>query len=213
VRTNEHWGAEGLLSSRVGGLAELERQDNSSLEIARARRGSQAELGALLDSFRPLMKRLAQQRIGPKLQVRLSGSDLVQETLLSASQSFESFRGNSVQELRQWLLTIFNARLNDGLRRHILAERRSVGMQNNESVISQAAPGTTASSIVMQQEQTSLLVDAMLELPDTDRTILLLRYTEQLSFEDIAQRVDLSLSNVWRRWSRSIATLRKHLEQ
>jgi RNA polymerase sigma-70 factor (ECF subfamily) len=159
------------------------------------------------------MKRLAQQRIGPKLQVRLSGSDLVQETLLSASQSFESFRGNSIQELRQWLLTIFNARLNDGLRRHLLAERRSLGMQNNASVTSQAAPGTSASSIVMRQEQTSLLVDAMLELPDTDRTVLLLRYTEQLSFEDIALRVDLPLSNVWRRWSRSIAYLRKHLEQ
>lgn len=159
------------------------------------------------------MKRLAQQRIGPKLQVRLSGSDLVQETLLSASQSFESFRGNSIQELRQWLLTIFNSRLNDGLRRHMLAERRSLSLQNNASVTSQAAPGTSASSIVMQQEQSLLLVDAMLELPDTDRTILVLRYTEQLSFEEIAQRVELPLSNVWRRWSRSIAYLRKHLEQ
>jgi RNA polymerase sigma-70 factor, ECF subfamily len=191
----------------------LEDQDNSSLLFVRARQGDQAELGVLLESFRPLIKRMAQQRIGPKLQVRLSDSDLVQETLLSASQNFGAFRGNSIQELRQWLLTIFNARLNDGLRMHLLAERRRVGMQKDESVSAQADSGTTASSIVMRQEQASLLVDAMLDLPDTDRTILLLRYTEQLGFEEIAQRVNLPLSNVWRRWSRSIVYLRKHLDQ
>ena len=156
---------------------------------------------------------MAQQRIGPKLQVRLSDSDLVQETLLSASQNFEAFRGNSLRELRQWLLAIFNARLNDGLRMHLLAERRRVGMQDNDSVSTQADLGKSASSIVMRQEQASLLVDAMLDLPDIDRTILVLRYSEQLGFEEIARRVDLPLSNVWRRWSRSIAYLRKHLEQ
>ena len=96
---------------------------------------------------------------------------------------------------------------------HLLAERRRVGMQNNVSINIQADTGTSASSIVMQQEQASLLVDAMLDLPDTDRTILVLRYTELLGFEEIALRVDLPLSNVWRRWSRSIAYLRKHLEQ
>ncbi len=159
------------------------------------------------------MLQLAQQRIGPKLQVRLSGSDLVQETLLSASQNFESFRGNSIQELRQWLLIIFQARLNDGLRKHLVAERRRVGMQNDESVTLQADATASASSIVMLREQTSQLVDAMLDLSDADRTILLLRYTEQLGFEEIAQRVNLPLSNVWRRWSRAIAYLRKQLDQ
>ncbi len=120
----------------------MKNREQSSLQISRVRQGNQSDLGALLDSFRPLMLQLAQQPIGLKLQVRISGSDLVQETLLSASQNLESFRGDSIQELRQWL-----------------------------------------------------------------------RYTEQLGFEEIAKRVNLPLSNVWRRWSRAIAYLRKHLDQ
>ncbi len=191
----------------------LKNCEESSLQISRARQGNQSDLGSLLDSFRPLMLQLAQQRIGLKLQVRISGSDLVQETLLSASQNFQTFRGDSIHELRQWLLTIFQARLNDGLRKHLVAERRRVGLQYDESVSTHADAAGSASSIVMLREQTSLLLDAMLDLPDTDRTILLLRYTEQLGFEEIAKRVNLPLSNVWRRWSRAIAFLRKHLDQ
>lgn len=190
----------------------LEDKASASL-ISRARLGDQSELGMLLDSFRPFLTRLARQHIGPKLQVRFSGSDLVQDTLLTASQGFESFRGETEDELRNWLLQIFRSRLNDSLRKHLVAERRKMGLQDAGSCTLQADSADSPSTEAMHNERAARLLAVMSELNQLDREILLLRYTEQLAFEQIAERVSLPLSNVWRRWSRSVEILRKRLAE
>jgi RNA polymerase sigma-70 factor (ECF subfamily) len=186
--------------------------DTDSL-IARARDGSSSGLGQLLETYSPLLYRLAEQQVGTRLRVRLSGSDLVQDTLLTASQKFHAFRGDTEGEFRKWLVQVFYARLNDGLRRHLLAERRRRARDRSAVDDLLADPSQSPSVMAVLNEQCHKLASAIVELGETDREILLMRYTEQLGFAEIAERLGLPLANVWRRWSRSVETLRKQLDE
>ena len=167
-----------------------------------------AQLGQLLEAYRPLLNRLAREQIGHKLRMRISESDLVQETLLTATQCFTDFRGTTVDEFRSWLLKIFRTRLSDSLRRHLIAERRRISQQEQGSVSSCLDNSLTPSSQAVVDEQIVKLLDSILLLDPQDQSILLMRYVEQLGFEEIAERLELSLTTVWRRWSRAIDELR-----
>jgi len=168
-----------------------------------------SELGRLLEIYRPLLSRVARQQIGTNLRVRVSESDLVQETLLTATQYFCDFRGGTEDEFRRWLLQIFRTRLSDGLRRHVLAERRRLTLEEAGSVTSHADANPSPSSQAIANEQISRLLDAILLLDPRDQSILLMRYAEQMGFEEIALRLKLPMTTVWRRWSQAIDELRK----
>jgi RNA polymerase sigma-70 factor, ECF subfamily len=176
-----------------------------------ARAGGGIELGCLLESFRPLLMRMANERLGPRIRLRISGSDLVQETLLSATQNFVSFRGGSPYELQAWLMRIFRARLNDGLRRHLFAERRRVAAQQSSGVSSCKATSPSPSTQAVLNERTAALLTALSNLDEVGRRVVLLRYVDQLGFEAIAQQLDLPLTTVWRRWQQAVEQLRDRL--
>ncbi len=93
--------------------------------IEQARTGSNSKLGILLEHFRPQLIKQAERSIGKLLSRRMSISDLVQETMVTATAAFPSFQGCSEQELAAWLKAILRSRLVDGIRRHRLAERRA----------------------------------------------------------------------------------------
>ena len=186
---------------------------NTQRLIAQAKAENSAsggsQLGRLLETYRPLLSRVARGQIGENMRVRVSESDLVQETFLSASQCFCDFRGRTEDEFRSWLLQIFRSRLSDGLRRHVLAQRRSLNQQESGSFTSHADINPSPSSQVIVNEQISRLLDAILSLDPRDQSILLMRYAEQLSFEEIARRLNLPMTIVWKRWSQAVDALRK----
>lgn len=176
-----------------------------------ARGGCESGLGGLLESFRPLLAQIARRSLAAQIQTRMSESDLVQETMLTASQRFCDFRGTSKSEMQAWLTQILQTRLIDGLRRHVLAERRRIGLQKSESFRTVIDDAGTPSSQASLNEQSAMLIRAISELPEINRAVLLMRYVEQLGFEEIAQRTGVPLATVWRHWSRSIEKLRKQL--
>lgn len=181
-------------------------------QLSHARNGRVSGIGRLLDSFRPLLQQLARKKISCRLQTRMSESDLVQETMLSACQALKSFQGNSKGEFQCWLLQILRSRLVDGLRRHMIAECRTVQSQAPESARFLADNSESPSSSLCMEEQSKMLVNALMQLSDIDRSIVIMRYSEQLGFEEIARRTGLPLANVWRRWSKSIDTVRHQID-
>lgn len=180
--------------------------------IKLARTGSRSKLGDLLERYRPLLMGLASRQIGSRLQIRLSRSDLVQETLLTASQAFPRFRGDSSEQFQAWLCQILKARLRDGLRRHMLAEKRIQGRDRSGLSSLLIDQGDTPSRMAVLNEQSAKLSDAIIALDDTDRIIVLLRYEERLGFAQISEQVGLPLTAVWRRWSKAIERLRDSMQ-
>jgi RNA polymerase sigma-70 factor (ECF subfamily) len=61
----------------------------------------------------------------------------------------------------------------------------------------------------VRREQAVLLADALEHLPDDYREVIVLRHLEELSFRQIADRMDHTLNGVKNVWTRALAKLRK----
>ena len=48
--------------------------------------------------YRPYLKTISRLKLSPRLQSRLDGSDLVQETALRAQRSIRNFQGDTEEE-------------------------------------------------------------------------------------------------------------------
>jgi RNA polymerase sigma-70 factor (ECF subfamily) len=80
-------------------------------------------------------------------------------------------------------------------------------------------PETTASSApgvaqeVMARQELDLLEEAISQLPDGCRVVLLLRKIEQLSHREIADRLGIAVSTVEKQHARALRLLRAALER
>jgi RNA polymerase sigma-70 factor (ECF subfamily) len=189
------------------------------LHLARA--GDGPARGQLLELYRHYLGLLARLQIGRRLQGKVDASDVVQEAFLNAHRQFEQFRGNSEGELISWLRQILLSRLVNLVRHHQGTRRRDVRLERDlaaELDLSSAAlsPALFAKQVSPSQqasrrEQAVLLADALGELPDDYREVIILRHLEGLTFVQVAERMGRSVDSVDKLWIRGLARLRQSL--
>jgi RNA polymerase sigma-70 factor (ECF subfamily) len=136
---------------------------------------------------------------------RLSGSateaeDLTQQVYLIAERNLGQLR--SMDGAKNWLFTI--------LRNHFLRERQNVQRIpladvpiNLDELPEEIAPVAEIEPERLQQ--------ALNELPDAFRVILSMFYFEELSYKEIAERLELPIGTVMSRLARAKADLRSRL--
>src|SRR5581483_8364634 len=189
--------------------------------LQEARGGDAATLGRLLELYRRYLALLARVQIGQRLRGKVDASDLVQETFLEAHRNFARFRGSSEPELVRWLRQILAANLADLLRRYLGTQGRDVRLEREiEGAFDQSsvlldrglvAQQSSPSQQASKREQAVLLADALAELSDDYREVLVLRHLEGLTFPEVAQRVGRSLDSVEKLWMRALVQLRQVL--
>jgi RNA polymerase sigma-70 factor (ECF subfamily) len=133
--------------------------------------------------------------------------DVAQEVFVRAYRSVARFRGES--RLMTWLYAI-TARL--CLNRLGASERRRP-RQGEEALVrlASAEPGPAARAARAELEQA--LERAIAELPADRRIVVVLRDLEGLSYEEIAESLDLEPGTVRSRLHRARADLRDKLER
>ena len=181
--------------------------------IHRSKEGSKSALGQLLDGYRDYLMVVAKDQIDAVLMPKMSPSDVVQESLLVAARDFREFRGQGQDEMQAWLLKILQARLTDGIRRFAIAEKRRARMEvaHGDSVLSKEADteSATPSELAMHAEQTQQLLQAIESLPSELREVLQLRYHSNLPFAEIADRVQIPVTTVRRRWLEAVEGIKE----
>jgi RNA polymerase sigma-70 factor (ECF subfamily) len=187
--------------------------------LQEARAGDGATLGRLLELYRRYLALLARVQIGHRLQGKVDASDIVQETFLEAHRNFPRFRGTSEGELVRWLRQILAANLADLLRRYLGAKGRDVRLEreiedafDRSSVLLDrglVAQQSSPSQQAARREQAVILADALDQLPDDYRDVLVLRHLEGLTFPQVAERMGRSLDSVEKLWMRGLARLRQ----
>jgi RNA polymerase sigma-70 factor (ECF subfamily) len=187
--------------------------------LQEARAGDAATLGRLLEQYRRYLALIADVQIGQRLRGKVDASDLVQETFLEAHKSFGRFRGTSEGELVRWLRQILAANLADLLRRYLGTQGRDVRLEReiadsfdrSSALLDRGlvALGPSPSQLASHREQAVLLADALGELPDDYRQVLVLRHLEGLTFPEVASRMGRSLDSVEKLWMRGLARLRQ----
>lgn len=186
--------------------------------IALARQGDTEALGQVLELFRNYMKLLARLQIDRRFQGKVDPSDLVQETFLESHRDFAAFRGSTEREFVAWLRKILVRNLVDRVGRYYGAKRRDVGLErslqdevdrSSEMLGRQFMAGGSTPSEKAQQRETSVrLADALQRLPPHYREVLVLRHLQQLSFAEVAKRMNRSVDSVDKIWVRALACLR-----
>ena len=180
--------------------------------LHQARAGDPDTLGRLLELYRRYLGLLARVQIGQRLQGKVDASDIVQETFLEAHRNFGTFRGTSEAELVQWLRRILAANIADLVRRYLGTKGRDVrlereiedGLDNSSKILTDglAASQSSPSQQASRREQAVLLADALAQLPDEYRNVLVMRHLEGRTFPEIAGRIGRTVDSVEKLWMR-----------
>jgi len=185
-----------------------------------ARAGSPEALGQALEACRDYLLRIAQRELGPDLQAKGGASDLVQVTVLDAIRDFAHFHGNTDTELLQWLRRLLRNNLADFTRQYRDTAKRQIGqevrLEGDDSSAERggglAAAWPSPSGEAMAREQAESIRRAVERLPDDYRRVIVLRYQEERSFEEIADLLGLTANAARKLLLRAVERVQRELE-
>ena len=187
--------------------------------LAAARAGSREALGQVLETFRGYLLLIADREMDPELRAKGGASDLVQETFLEAQRDFGRFHGNSADELRAWLRRLLLNNVANFTRQYRERAKRQVGREipleaggsSHERGAGLEADTLSPSGEALAHEQAEALAQAVQRLPPDYRQVLALRHEEQLSFEEIGQRMQRTANAARMLWLRAVERLQKEM--
>jgi RNA polymerase sigma-70 factor (ECF subfamily) len=172
-------------------------------------------IGGDSDSFNELILRwerpiyaLAYRTIGREEDAR----DVCQETFLRAFRALPGFRGQA--KFSSWLYRIALNLCRDWMRR----ERRTPVVQAPEDVdlmdlAAATEPSESIEDLVARQDLSRLVEHAMTQLPEEQRTAIVLKEYHGLTFQEIADLVGCPLSTVKTRLYQGLTVLRRELSK
>jgi RNA polymerase sigma-70 factor, ECF subfamily len=191
----------------------------AALWLAAARAGSQEALGEALQACRGYLLTIAQRELDPALQPKGGASDIVQQTLIEAVRDFGRFDGNSEEELLQWLRRLLRNNVIDFAREYRETDKRQldreVGLGASPSGVQGAgiaASQLTPSREIMGREHAAAVQRAVDGLPELYRRVVVLRYQQQQSFEEIGGALDMTPNAARKLLLRAVQRVRKELE-
>jgi RNA polymerase sigma-70 factor (ECF subfamily) len=185
--------------------------------IERARREEPGALNCLLESYRNYLRLLARTGLDMSLQGKADPSDLVQDAMLRASQRFEQFRGANDAELAGWLRQILARCLTDFIRRYRTESRRTGREQSLDRLLDRssqamerilAKDGSSPSSAVHRRDLGVVLSDALAQLSEDYRDVIVLHHLEELDWDAVARRMGRTTGAVRMLWARALKQLR-----
>jgi RNA polymerase sigma-70 factor (ECF subfamily) len=186
--------------------------------IELARQGNKEALGRLLDVCRHYLLLVANKELTPALWAKIAPSDIVQDTLLEAGRDFPGFLGGSEDELLAWLRGILRNNVAN-VRRHFETDKREVDREvpleecSPEQLLEGAvSPTETPSKHAQAREQDEQLQRAVAQLPEHYRQVLLFKSTENLTWQQIAEKLDSTPDAVRKLWGRAVEELAKLLD-
>jgi RNA polymerase sigma-70 factor, ECF subfamily len=169
-----------------------------------------------LDSFNQLVARwerpiyaLAYRTLGREEDAR----DVVQEAFLRAYRGLKGFKGQA--KFSSWLYRITLNLCRDWIRRDRRAPIVQVaeGTDPMDLADAHADPGESVEDLVARREMSQAVARALSELPDEQRTAILLKEYHGLTFQEIADTLHCPLSTVKTRLYQGLSVLRRRLER
>jgi RNA polymerase sigma-70 factor (ECF subfamily) len=197
--------------------AALEHETDALLQ--RAVRGDESAVADLLTRHRSRLRQMVAVRLDPRLASRIDASDVVQDVLLQASQALERYVRDRPLPFYPWLRQLARQRLHDLHVQHVLAQKRSTAREvsagtalSDDSVMKLvrevAASDTSPSRQLFREELRCQVQEALSRMSDSDREVLIMRYLERLSAQEIAAIIGVSASAVSMRHLRALRRLR-----
>jgi RNA polymerase sigma-70 factor (ECF subfamily) len=174
-----------------------------------------------LEPFRRYLEVLARAHLDPQLRGKLDPADVVQQTLLRACAALPELRGRSPQSLAAWLRQILARTLADTVK-HYHRDRRDVDLEHRlEADLDRSSSGlagwlaadqTSPSEAAARNEELLRLADALADLPEPLREVVLLKHCRGQTLREIADLLGKSVPSVASLLRRGLEALRHRLE-
>jgi RNA polymerase sigma-70 factor (ECF subfamily) len=190
-----------------------------SPETTRAEPGA---LDRLLDSYRNYLRLLARTGIDAALRAKADPSDLVQEAFLKAAKHFDQFRGATDAKLAGWLRQILARCLTDLVVHYRTKGRRAGREQSLDQLLDHssqamerilAANGNSPSASAERRDLGVLLSDALAQLSEDHREVIVLHHLEGLGWDEVAERMGRTVGAVRMLWTRALKQLRPLIDE
>lgn len=186
--------------------------------IDAARRGDREAIDHLFHGLRTYLQRRAEQQLDADLRVKVSPSDIVQETFLRAFEGIAGFHGSTRGELIAWLHGILHHRLltaqrqfRGSIKRDLARER--LDPEREAGVTGCAAPSQSSPSRqAIEAEDAERLSAALKQLPERQEQAIRLRNELHLSFDEVAQVMDCTPAAAQKLWARAVKQLSSRLK-
>ena len=174
----KHVTAEGLR-----GPTPLLRIQSDERLVALTRRGNQAAYEALVGRYQSRLLAFCRHMLGS----REDAEDVLQEVFAAAFNAM--IADERTLNVRPWLYRIARNRSLNHLRRV-----QAIGVDSMDVHLSEN--GASAADKVHRREEFRLLVEDVQGLPETQRTALLLREIDALSYDQIAEAMETTIPSV-----------------
>lgn len=197
-----------------------EREPDSEQLIERAQAGDTVARQRLLERHRGRLRQMVAVRLDPRLQPRVDPSDIVQDALVLANKRLDEFLTHRRVALYPWLRQFAWEEL---VKRHQfhMANKRNVRLEHRPSYSDDslrhiaeqfAQSGSGPASLAIRAEMRERIREALSQLGDADREVLVLRYMEQLTSEESAEVLGCSAGAIRARLLRALQRLRAQFD-
>lgn len=192
--------------------------------IQQAAGGDNAAANRLLERHRAALRRLVAVRMDRAMARRVDASDIVQDVLLEASGRMADYLRDPAMPFHLWLRQMARDRMIDLHRRHH-AQRRDVDRERplvqrgypDQSSLDLAAQlkdaELTPAAATIRKELEGRFLEALEELEENDREIIIMRHVEQLGNSEVAEALGLSPAAAGMRYVRALRRLRAILTE
>lgn len=175
--------------------------------VARSTRGDAESFNELITRWERPIYALAYRVIGHEEDAR----DVCQETFLRAFRGLGAFKGQA--KFSSWLYRIALNLCRDWIRR----ARRTPVVQAPEGVDlvdlqAEREPAESIEELVSRRDMSRLVAKAMMTLSEEQRTAIVLKEYQGLTFQEIADLMGCPLSTVKTRLYQGLSALRRQLE-
>lgn len=184
------------------------KKDDAAL-VKRAKQGD----GKAYDELILLYKDAVYGVIFRMVRNKHEAEDLTQEAFIKAYNSINSF--NEEYAFSTWLFKIATNNCIDFFRKRKLStQSMDQTIRYKDEAIKQeyADPEQSSDKSLLASEKTKLIHQAIENLPEKYRTAIIMRHTEERSYEEIATMLDLPLGTIKARIFRAREMLKKSLK-
>lgn len=174
----------------------------------------------MLEPFRKYLLVLAELHLDRRLRGKLDPSDVVQQTMLRAHSALGELGDIRPGVLVAWLRRILARTLADAVR-HYERDKRDVALEHSlEADLDRSASGfaawlaadqTSPSGRAERNEKLLRMVEALADLPDLMREVVVLKHCQGWTLSRIAERMGKTVPAVASLLRRGMEDLRKRL--
>ena len=175
--------------------------------VARSVQGDSESFNQLVLRWERSIYALAYRTLGRDEDAR----DVCQETFLRAYRGLHAFKGQA--KFSSWLYRIALNLCRDAMRRERRASLVAVpeGIDPTELAAQQPSPAPSVEDLVAQAELGRHVAAAMRRLPEDQRTAILLKEYQGMTFQEIADVMGCPLSTAKTRVYQGLSVLRREL--